>query len=39
MSNRSVISLVAPVYNEAEVLPEFVERACAALSATVCRGK
>ena len=34
MSNRPVISLVAPVYNEAEVLPEFVERACAALSAT-----
>jgi polyisoprenyl-phosphate glycosyltransferase len=34
MSNRPVISLVAPVYNEAEVLAEFVERACAALSAT-----
>jgi glycosyltransferase involved in cell wall biosynthesis len=34
MSNGPVISLVVPAYNEARVLPEFLERASAALSAT-----
>lgn len=34
MSNGPVISLVVPVYNEAGVLPELLERASAALSAT-----
>ncbi len=34
MSNSPTISLVAPVYNEVQVLPEFVARASAALNAT-----